>query len=57
MSRVVIPANNGNNEQELGDGVNHLPSTPPTGKCVVTNLFVDPDTGRLIVEYEDESVE
>lgn len=29
---------------------------PPKGKCKVTNLFVDPSTGRLEVEYEDEPV-
>jgi hypothetical protein len=28
----------------------------PTGKCPVVNLYVDPMTGRLIVEYDDQPV-
>ena len=28
-------------------------SNPPKGKCKVTNLFVDPETGRLEVEWND----
>jgi len=28
-------------------------SVPPQGKCKVTNLYVDPDTGKLVVEYSD----
>ena len=35
------------------DGLN---VAPPTGKCQVTNLYVDPDTGRLVVEYDDTPV-
>ena len=34
----------------------YLPSNPPSGKCVVTNLFVDPDNGRLTVLYDDQGV-
>jgi hypothetical protein len=34
-----------------------MESVPPTGKFKVTNLFVDPSTGRLTVEYDDEPVE
>ena len=30
-----------------------LISEPPPGKCRVTNLYVDPLTGRLVVEYDD----
>jgi hypothetical protein len=30
-----------------------LVSSPPVGKYPVTNLFVDPGTGRLTVEYND----
>jgi len=28
-------------------------SNPPTGYCKVTNFYVDPATGKLVVEYED----
>jgi len=28
-------------------------SNPPKGMCKVTNLFVDPETGRLEVEWDD----
>ena len=28
-------------------------SAPPTTKCRVTNLYVDPDTGKLVIEYDD----
>jgi len=27
-------------------------SSPPSGKCKVTNIFVDPMTGKCTVEYE-----
>ena len=33
-----------------------LTVTPPTGKCQVTNLYVDQSTGRLVVEYDDTPV-
>lgn len=28
-------------------------SSPPPGKLRVINLYVDPTTGKLVVEYED----
>ncbi len=28
-------------------------SVPPSGKCCVTNLYVDPETGKLVVEYDN----
>lgn len=28
-------------------------SLPPTGKFKVVNLYVDPDTGKCVVEYDD----
>lgn len=28
-------------------------STPPVSKCKVTNLYVDPETGKLVVEYDN----
>ena len=43
--------------QKAGISVGYLPSSPPSGKCVVTNLFVDPQTGKFAVEYEDIPVE
>jgi len=33
-----------------------IASDPPVGYCFVTNLYVDPETGKLIVEYDDEEV-
>ena len=33
--------------------VTYIPSNPPTGKCKVLNIYVDPDTGKLVIEYED----
>ena len=29
-----------------------LPSKPPSGKCKVTNIYVDPDTGKMVVCYD-----
>lgn len=43
--------------QKAGTAVGYLPSNPPSGKCVVTNLFVDPQTGKLAVEYENMPLE
>ena len=34
-----------------------LVSKPPSGKCKVINIYVDPDTGKTIVEYENTPVE
>ena len=31
-------------------------TTPPTDKYRVVNLYVDPSTGRLVVEYDDTPV-
>ncbi len=28
-------------------------SNPPSGKCKVTNFYVDPATGKLVVEYDN----
>jgi hypothetical protein len=33
--------------------VTGVESAPPSGKCPVKNLYVDPSTGRLTVEYDD----
>jgi hypothetical protein len=33
--------------------VTGVESTPPSGKYPVKNLYVDPSTGRLTVEYDD----
>ena len=32
------------------DGVK---SVAPAGKCRITNIYVDPETGRTVIEYED----
>jgi len=32
-------------------------TSPPQGKNKVTNLFVDPETGKLEVEYDDAPIE
>ena len=32
-------------------------SVPPNGKYKVTNIYVDPDTGRTVVEYDDTPAE
>jgi hypothetical protein len=34
-----------------------IKSNPPKGKYRVTNLYVDPDTGRLEIEYDNTPVE
>ena len=28
-------------------------SVPPPGYCPVSNLYVDPETGKLVVTYDD----
>jgi hypothetical protein len=33
-----------------------VPSDPPAGKLQVKNLYINPETGRLEVEYEDTPV-
>lgn len=43
-----------------GSSVNledYIETDPTQGKYKVKNLYVDPDTGRLTVEYEDTPVE
>jgi len=34
-----------------------LVSIPPKGKCAVMNIYVDPDTGKLVVEYNDDPLD
>ncbi len=31
-------------------------SRPPKGMCLVTNIYVNPETGKLVVEYDDTSI-
>ncbi len=31
-------------------------SSPPTGKCRITNLYVDPSAKKLVVEYDDSLI-
>jgi hypothetical protein len=33
-----------------------LVSNPPNGKCKVTNIYVDPDTEKTVIEYDDVPV-
>lgn len=33
--------------------IDKVDSKPPVGKWKVSNIFVDPETGRLTVEYDD----
>lgn len=35
---------------------NNVVTTPPSGKCKVINVYVDPDTGKLIVQYDNMPV-
>lgn len=48
---VVLDVNDKIPVAELPDSV--LISQPPSGKCKVTNIYVDPATGKLVVKYED----
>lgn len=32
---------------------NQFVSVPPSGKNKVVNLYVDPDTGKLVIEYDN----
>lgn len=36
--------------------VDRICSRPPSGMCQVTGLYVNPETGKIIVEYDDEPV-
>lgn len=35
-----------------GTGTGQIPSTPPQGHYKVTNIYVNSQTGKLVVEYE-----
>jgi len=37
-------------------GTDAIVSSPPSEKYKVTNLFVDPSTGKLTVEYDDTPI-
>lgn len=39
--------------QMSADVINKLSSVPPHGMCKVVNLYVNPDTGKFIVEYDN----
>lgn len=34
-----------------------LNSNPPVGKCKVTNIYVDQNTGKLVISYDDQPVD
>lgn len=36
--------------------VGRIQSSPPPGMCEVSRIYVNLDTGRLVVEYDDEPV-
>ena len=36
---------------------NQVATNPPAGEYRVTNLYVNPDTGKLEVEFDDTPVE
>ncbi len=40
--------------KEVKEDILKVPiSVPPPGKCKVVNIFVDPETEKLIVQYDD----
>ena len=43
------------NKFELDEGkiMSIVLSNPPKGKFLVKNLYIEPTTGKLIVEYDD----
>lgn len=37
---------------------NQVPkSSPPSGKYKIVNIYVDPETGKIVVEYDNNRVE
>lgn len=38
-------------------GTDSIKGVPPPGKLQVVNIYVDPDTGKLVIEYEDKNPE
>ena len=40
-------------ELEGGKDMSIVLSIPPSGKCLVKNIYYDPTTGKLVVEYDD----
>lgn len=51
---VVLNATNKIPVAEMPDDV--ILSQPPSGKCKVTGLYVDPATGKFVVKYDDTPV-
>ena len=39
----------------ISDGEGYRSACPPN-MCLVTNLYIDPTTGKLVVEYDDNPV-
>ena len=61
--KVLIGGDSGDWNSILNEAVRALlleneviESEPPSGKCKVTNLYVDPNTEKLVVEYDDQPV-
>ena len=46
---VVLESINTGGEDSLG-------SVPPSGKCKVTNIYVDPLTEKLTIEYDNTPI-
>ena len=40
--------------RKIEDGLKLVKVDPPSGYYKVTNLYVNPANGRLVVEYDDE---
>ena len=60
---TFIPSNDYKIEKDVSltghkllEATNVIISDPPSGKCKVTNIYVDLDTGKLTVQYDDTPV-
>lgn len=42
--------------QVAGASIGYLPSNPPSGKCVVANIYYDPSSERVVVEKDSEPI-
>ena len=51
MAAPIIPANLESTEEG-----SQVLSTPPPGMCRVTNIYVDPNSGKLVIKYDETPV-
>ena len=42
--------------QLAGSSVGYLPSNPPSGKCVITNMYYDPSLEKVTIEKDSEPI-